>query len=338
MQLKTLLPSLLLLALRPEAVFAAPEDAKPLEGTYINASPLGVTKRDPFALMMQPHYMAMPLNNNAGSLAKRQSCPAGSSSCYDGCCPTATVCGIYGGEVGCCPRGKTCSGVGGCSDSSQVLCDGYCCPEGSKCAKDASGNDGCATGGNQDDDSGNDDSNNGCRAGYSPCDIFQGCCPTGSECILPQNCNIPCTPDDPPCGNGCCEKGTVCTKDFTCSRDSSGDFTDLTPTTTVTRTSRFIRFTTTTEEVIIETTTEEVIETTTEDDTESSTTEESSTETTETTSLDFFGNDATTTTSTTRTVARVTITTVTGNNAPTMAAMIGNGLGVAAGLLGALVL
>jgi len=328
MQLKTLLPSLLLLALRPEAAFAVPEDAKPTgEASYVNASPLGISKRDPFALMMQPHYRAMPLNN-AGSLAKRQSCPAGSSSCYDGCCPTNTKCGIYGGEVGCCPIGKTCSGVGGCSDSSQVLCDGYCCPEGSKCAKDASGNDGCATGGNQDDDSGND-SGNGCESGYSPCDIFQGCCPTGSECILPSNCNIPCTPEDPPCGNGCCEKGTVCTEDFTCAVDHSGDFTDLTPTTTVTRTSRFITFTTTTEQVI---------ETTTEEDTETSTTEESSTETTETSTEDFFGNDATTTTSSTRTVARITITTDNGNTAPTMAAMIGNGLGVAAGLLGALVL
>lgn len=328
MQLKTLLPSLLLLALRPEAAFAAPEEATPLEGSYINASPLGVTKRDPFALMMQPHYMAMPLNN-AGSLAKRQDCAVGSNECYDGCCKVGTVCGIYGGDVGCCPIGKTCGSVGGCQDTTQVPCDGYCCPAGATCAKDASGNDGCATGGNQDDDSGNDDSNNGCDLGYSPCDIFQGCCPTGSECVLPQNCNIPCTPDDPPCGSGCCQKGTVCTKDFTCAKDDSNDFTDLTPTTTVTRTSRFITFTTTTEEVI---------ETTTEEDIESSTTEESSTETTETTSLDFFGNDATTTTSSTKTVARLTITTVTGNTAPTMAAMIGNGLGVAAGLLGALVL
>lgn len=306
---KTFFTSAILLAFS-KAVFAAENDGEPVR--YVKANQLEVTKRNVFGLMFEPHYVAMPLNAHADSLIKRQSCAIGSTKCYEGCCKIGTVCGIYGGEKGCCQIGKRCGSVSGCSDPTEVFCTDYCCPAGSTCAKDpVTGKSGCNTG--------NTDTGNGCDAGYSPCTLFKGCCPTGTQCMLPKNCNIPCTAADPVCGDGCCQKGSICTPDLTCAKDDSNNFTTLKPSTSVVVTRTLPAPST----VVTE---PEVTETTTTDDFlggyPTTTTTPARSSTTSTTS----------TTTTRRTIIQVS----TQNAAPTMGAVFAGGLGMAAGVLGAL--
>jgi len=237
-----------------------------------------------------------------------------------------TVCGIYGGEKGCCPIGENCSGVSGCQNSDDVPCTDYCCPSGTSCAKDNTGAGTCSTGST--DDTGNTD-NSQCDAGYSACTQFDGCCPTGTQCVLPKNCDIPCASDDPICGTGCCKKGTYCTSKGTCAKDEDS-FTTLVQTTRI--------ITTQTTELPTEEPTEEL---TTDLPTETPT-DYPSTETTDTSSspTDILPNDSDSTSISTTprvpttTATRRTIATV--NAAPTMGAMLGGGLGMAAGVLGVL--
>ncbi|RPB28179.1 hypothetical protein L211DRAFT_363354 [Terfezia boudieri ATCC MYA-4762] len=233
-KIKSSLPSVLLLAF-PGAVFATPEVAEPVR--YVKASAMGMSKRNSFMLDIQPQYMAMPLGEN--SLVKRQSCGSTAKPCYNGCCNIGTVCGIYGGEEGCCPIGKNCNSVSGCQDSDDVYCETYCCPSGTTCAVDSTGEGTCSKGGN--DDTGNDDTGGQCEVGYSACAQFDGCCPTGTRCVLPKNCDIPCASDDPKCGTGCCPKGSYCTSEETCEKDSTDSFTSLVQNT---KTSRIIKTTT----------------------------------------------------------------------------------------------
>ena len=114
-----------------------------------------------------------------------------------------TVCGIYDGEVGCCPIGKTC--VSECKDFYNVDCTTYCCFKGTTCGPNKT----CQK---------ETDGDRQCDAGYSLCADFDGCCPNGVRCIPPKNCDIRCTADDPICGKGCCPKGFYCTKDEKCAR------------------------------------------------------------------------------------------------------------------------
>ncbi|KAF8417019.1 hypothetical protein EV426DRAFT_578385 [Tirmania nivea] len=305
MQIKSSLPSILLLTL-PGMVFAAPEDAVPVR--YVKASVLGISKRNPFALNVEPQYMAMPLSMN--SLVRRQSsCGLGATECYDGCCDIGTVCGIYGGEKGCCPLGKNCNRVSGCQNSDDVPCKDFCCPSGTTCATDSNGDPTCSEG--------TDNTGSQCDAGYSACTLFEGCCPTGSECVLPKNCNILCDSDDSVCGDGCCQKGEYCNSDGTCAKGSSP---------TVRTTTKFTMVPTNTEEPTTYFPTATPIDSPSTDS--SSVTD------------DFLnGSDSTstsTTTTVTTTASRRTIETITANAAPTMGAMLGGGLGMAAGVLGAL--
>ena len=225
-----------------------------------------------------------------------------------------TVCGIYGGEKGCCPVGKNCNSVSGCQNSDDVSCGSFCCPSGTTC--DSTG--GTCNKSGTDDSGNNGNSGSQCDPGYSACTLFDGCCPTGAKCVLPKNCGVPCTSDDTLCGNGCCQKGTYCTSDETCAKDNTDSFTTLVQTTRI--------ITTQTTELTTDYPTATL---------DSSTTDLSS-------PTNFFPNgnsDSTsrstsTTTTVPTTVTRRTIATV--NAAPTMGAILGGGLGMAAGVLGAL--
>lgn len=297
-----------------KAVFAAEDDGEPIR--YVKANEVSVSKRDVFGLMFEPHFVAMPINARAESLVKRQSCDLGQSKCYEGCCDIGYVCGIYGGKKGCCPIGKNCNSVLGCTNPDDVYCTDYCCPAGSICAKDSvTGKSGCSTG----------NTGNGCDAGYSPCTIFKGCCPTGTQCMLPKNCNIPCASDDPRCGDGCCQKGSACTPDLTCTKDSSNNFTTLKPSTSVVVTRTLPATSTVVDEP-------QVTETTTTDDFLGG----YRTTTTTTTSTTTPAGSSTTSTTATTSARRTIFTVTTQNAAPTMGAMLGGGLGMAAGVLGVL--
>ncbi|CAB4475558.1 hypothetical protein RhiirA5_401411 [Rhizophagus irregularis] len=57
-----------------------------------------------------------------------------------------------------------------------------------------------------------------CPAGYDQCLDMNGCCPTGTVCIPPNKCDIPCSAVAVFCGDGtCCPTGTVCASDGSCS-------------------------------------------------------------------------------------------------------------------------
>lgn len=313
MQFKTFTLSALLLAL-PEAVFAA-------NGVqYVQA--LGMSRKDSF-LDMQPQFFADHVKG--GSLAKRQSCP-GAIVCYDGCCDIGYVCGIYGGQKGCCPVGKTCNRVGGCQNPSDVYCTTYCCPSGTTCGVDSNGDKACLR----------EDSR--CDAGYTLCKEFDGCCPNGVRCILPKNCAIPCAADDPVCGNGCCEKGFYCTKDEKCAK--LNQYTSLEgPTTTTLLYTRTIAPKTSSTPVDTTTTPDPTTDSTTGSTTDSTPTdtEPSSTATyPPSSSTNYYPTSRTTTRR--QTVTTQTLPPATGAGAaPTMGAMLGGGLGMAAGILGVFV-
>ncbi|KIM20027.1 hypothetical protein M408DRAFT_30719 [Serendipita vermifera MAFF 305830] len=96
------------------------------------------------------------------SLFERQAtCPAGTHSCPgngcceeiccgSGCCPLGYTCNFVGDTPACCLLGEICSdNISGCVDANYVECPNneFCCPEGSTCTTDASGDPGCATGG-----------------------------------------------------------------------------------------------------------------------------------------------------------------------------------------------
>ena len=137
---------------------------------------------------------------------------------------SGSVCGVYGGKKGCCPIGKSCNFVGGCEDEDYLPCIDidHCCPPSYTCTVD-----GCTLGGGV------------CDAGFSPCEnSSNGCCPTGSRCILPSSCDVACKPSDPVCGTGCCFEGYVCGDNLKCKRDGS-DVTSLEPPQTTVPTARF---------------------------------------------------------------------------------------------------
>ncbi|RGB28784.1 hypothetical protein C1646_767373 [Rhizophagus diaphanus] len=50
-----------------------------------------------------------------------------------------------------------------------------------------------------------------CELGYFQCPNGNGCCPDDSTCINDNQCNIPCTIYDIPCGDGCCLSTEICT-------------------------------------------------------------------------------------------------------------------------------
>ncbi|KAF8445496.1 hypothetical protein BGX38DRAFT_671988 [Terfezia claveryi] len=230
-----------------------------------------------------------------------------------------TVCGIYGGEQGCCPVGKNCNSVSGCQNSDDVYCETYCCAAGTTCAVDSTGEGTCSKGGTDDNDS-------QCDVGYSACTQFDGCCPTGTKCVLPKNCDIPCGSDDTICGTGCCQKGTYCTSEGTCAKDDTGSFTTLVLTTKTTDT--------------IESTRLPPVDYSSETPTGYIPTE--TTDSSAPTGGSPDSSDSTSTTSTptvpTITSPRTITTPATANAAPTMGAVLGGGLGMAAGIFGALAL
>lgn len=57
-----------------------------------------------------------------------------------------------------------------------------------------------------------------CPAGYDQCLNLNRCCLTGTTCIPPNKCDIPCPATAVFCGDGtCCPTGTVCISDSSCS-------------------------------------------------------------------------------------------------------------------------
>jgi len=337
MQFKTFTLSALLLAL-PETVFATPEGVPYVKALEVSGNSV--------SLNFQSQDLAESVEGK--SLAKRQTCLGGSTPCYEGCCElfhlcycccafsvevlttvpgrAGTVCGIWGGEKGCCPVGKTCNGVNGCTNPSDVYCTTYCCPSGSTCGPSKT----CKK---------EIDGDRQCDAGYSLCAEFDGCCPNGVRCILPKNCAIPCAADDPKCGNGCCEKGFYCTKDEKCARLNK--YTSLEgPTITRPIYTRTIPSKTDyPTETLVDTTTtpDSTTDSTTDLETDSTPTETESSPTSPTSTY-LPSISSSSTTQRLITTPRQTVTTPTlppgTGAAPTMGAMLGGGLGMAAGILG----
>ena len=227
-----------------------------------------------------------------------------------------TYCTMIGAEVGCCAIGKICDSL--CLEG-ETACGSVCCPKGQDCSTDEV----CVTG------SGSGEVCGG-QAGFAQCSNMDGCCPEGVKCLPPDSCDIQCTASDPVCGTSCCLGGSVCVNDSTCVVDSGsgGSSASFTPVATTSGSSSATK-------------------TAISDTTSSTSSNESSGETTKTTKKTTTKkttttDDSTTPTDTTTGATRSTkvnvkTQTVTPNNAasfPTMAAMLGGGLGgIAAGYL-----
>jgi len=312
MQLNTLCP-LLLLGLS-QVASAGPNDAANVHAVKNLMSTYGITKRANILLAepMEPpkqHYRATEAVPVGGGGKKRQAqtCSSGFFACTDfpgSCCDTGTYCVQIGATVGCCDIGQTCDSLI-CNDT-QTTCGSYCCDSGDPCTT-RNGEQICT-------------SQTSCTLdGYVMCPNLNICCPEGVDCIPPNSCNIPCTPDDPPCGSGCCTQGQVCQSDDICGPGTSGTFTPLGPSNTGTPSGTPTGTPTGTPDSSAPLVTTKRT-TTTEDTTSATPTGESTS--------DSYPN-------TTPRISLPRTQTVTPNNAasiPTMGALLG-GLGIAAGYL-----
>ncbi|KAG8712615.1 hypothetical protein FRC08_014298 [Ceratobasidium sp. 394] len=73
-------------------------------------------------------------------------CAQGAQCCKGGtCCESGNNCVIINGKIGCCPIGETCADPPTCQGRGYSSCpgEGFCCPTGHQCYRDAIGNANC---------------------------------------------------------------------------------------------------------------------------------------------------------------------------------------------------